>query len=252
MDLDDLMGLVLVLVRVAGMMAFLPLLGEGNAPRVVKGLAALVISVALLPVVDVTLPLGVWQPVQFLLFVAAEVCFGAFTGFCALMIFKTMKMAGEVMGQQMGMAMAATADPVAGSRSTLVGTFCETVGTLTFLAVGGHRWMLRAVGESFVQWPLGAFLSTDFMLRVSAATVMRSFTMAIQLASPLLLLAFVISVSMAVVARLVPQMNLMIVAFPLRIGAGLFGLLVFLPVLVRYSGNVSQLVVRVMLGISSG
>ena len=252
MSIDELMAFVLVLVRVASILAFLPFLGEGMVPRVVKALTAVVIALVLLPVSGLRAPLGAWQPLQFFLFVAAEGLFGALMGTCATLVFKALRMAGEMVGQQMGMALAVVADPMAGARTTFVGSFCEAVGILVFFSVGGHRWMLRAMHESFLQWPLGAFLSADFIKGVTVAAVVRSFTMAFQLAAPLLLLTFMVSLTMAVMARLVPEMNVLIIGFPLRIGVGLIGLTLFVPLLIRYSAEVPRVMVRFISGVAGG
>jgi flagellar biosynthesis protein FliR len=90
MLIDRLMAFVLVLVRVAGVFAFLPIMGEGYAPQVVKALAAVVVSIVLVPVMALTLPVNAWDPVQFFLYVGAEALFGALMGVCALFIFKAL------------------------------------------------------------------------------------------------------------------------------------------------------------------
>jgi flagellar biosynthetic protein FliR len=155
-------------------------------------------------------------------------------------------------GQQMGMALAHVADPVSGGQSSLLGTFCNVLGTLVFFAVGGHLMMLRALRHSFDCWPLGAFASAQFLRHMSVSAGAQAFVMAFQLAAPLLLLAFMVSLTMAVMARLVPQMNVLIVGFPLRIGVGLVGLTLFLPILVRYSAHVSRVLVEYMTGVVTG
>ncbi|MHC4480814.1 MAG: flagellar biosynthetic protein FliR, partial [Planctomycetota bacterium] len=117
---------------------------------------------------------------------------------------------------------------------------------------GGHIHLLWAVHASFAQWPLGAFLSADFIKIISVAAVLRSFAMAFQLAAPLLLLAFMVSLTMAIMARLVPEMNILIVGFPLRIGVGLTGLTLMVPLLVRYSGDVSREMIGIAFRVASG
>ncbi len=252
MDLDSLMVLVLVVVRVGCVFAFLPFFSQGRAPRAIKALAVVAVSAVLWPVAGQAPPVGSWQPVQFALFAAAEATFGLLLGAGAQMLFLALRHAGEMFGQQMGMALAAVADPVHGDQSTLVGTFCLLVGTLVFFGAGGHLMMVRALHESFAQWPLGAFLAPEFIRRVSVEAVAHSFVMALQLASPLLLLTFMVSLTMAVMARLVPEMNILIIGFPVRIGVGLVGLTLFVPLLVRYAGEVSRVMIQFMTGVAAG
>ncbi|MHC4591410.1 MAG: flagellar biosynthetic protein FliR [Planctomycetota bacterium] len=252
MNVNGLLAFVLVLVRVGSIFAFLPMLGRGNAPRLLKVLTVVVISLVLFPVQGQALPVSAWQPIQFFLFAAAEALFGAVMGISALLVFQALRNAGEMVGQQMGMALAAVADPVSGMQGTLVGTFCDVVGVMVFFSIGGHIWMLQAVHDSFSQWPLGAFLSPEFIRRVTTAAALRSFAMAFQLASPLLLLTFLVSLTMAITARLVPEMNILIVGFPLRIGAGLIGLTLSVPFLVRYSSDLSRVMIEFVAGVARG
>jgi flagellar biosynthetic protein FliR len=156
------------------------------------------------------------------------------------LVFKALWTAGGIVGQQMGMALASVADPVSGVESNLVARLCDIVGVLVFLSVDGHHWMLLALRDSLVQWPLGEFLSAEFFKRITVAAVVANAHMAFQLAAPLLLVAFTVSLLMAVMARLVPEVNVLIIGFPLRIGAGLVGLALFMPVIVRCGVDVSR------------
>jgi flagellar biosynthetic protein FliR len=252
MSIDTLMAFVLVLVRVVGIFAFLPIVGEGYAPQVVKALAAMAISLVLLPVTAVTLPVNAWDPLQFFLYVGAEALFGALMGLCALFIFKALAMAGELVGQQMGMALDFVTDPITGEDTSPVSTFCEVMGAMVFFCVGGHLWMIQTLHDSLVQWPLGAFLSPEFIQHMTVTAAVQGLTMAFQLAAPLLLLTFLVSLAMAVMARLVPEMNILIVGFPVKVGVGLIGLAVFVPALVQYCGDVSRVMVEFMNGVAAG
>lgn len=251
-EVDQLLGFVLVLVRVASVMAFLPIIREGAVPRTVKALLALVVALALYPVASVPPDVAAWQPVQLGLYAAAEVLFGALMGMSALMVFRAIRAAGEMVGQQMGMALAFVADPTSGIRSSVPGQFCEMVGLLVFFAVGAHLWMFRALHESFAGWPVGAFLSADFLRRVSVDAALCNMVTAFQLAAPLLLLTFLVSLVMAVMARLVPEVNVLILGFPLRVGVGLVGLALFVPVLARCCAEVSRMAVTFMSGVAGG
>jgi len=251
-DIDILMTFVLVLVRVGSVLAFLPFLEGGMVPRMAKALLAMVIAVVLLPLGEAPSNPTSWQPIQFLMFAAAEVIFGGLMGLSALLVFKCMRNAGELVGHQMGMALSRVADPVSGVESSLIGTFCDTVGVLVFFCVNGHHWMLGALHQSLLQWPLGGFLAPDFLKRVTVAAAVANMGMAVQLAAPLLLVSFTVSLLMAVVARLVPEINVLIIGFPLRIGVGLVGLTIFIPVLVQYGVDVSRTMAYFMGGVAVG
>ncbi len=252
MALAGLMAFFLVLVRVGCIFAFLPFLGSGKAPKVLKALIVLVLSLVIFPVSGVEVPPGDWSALRFSRYVAAEALLGCLMGVAAYVVFASIRIAGELVGRQIGMALAITADPVSGVQATPLGNFAELVGILVLFSIGGHHLMLAALHRSFALWPLGSFLSADFIRKVIVTAGSRCFLIALQVAAPLLLITFMVSLVMAVMARLVPEVNILVVGFPLRIGVGLIGLTLFVPTLVRCSADVSRAMVRFITGIAAG
>jgi len=246
------MEFVLVLVRVACIFAFLPFLGRGKAPQAIKAMVALVVAVALYPACAARLPVNSWQPLQYALFVVAEALFGMLIGLSAAFVFGGIRMGGELLGRQMGMALAITADPISGVQATPIGNFVEVVGVLVFFALSGHHVMLEAIRGSFEQWPLGAFLRPEFLRQVSVGAVARGMLLAFQLSAPLLVLTFLVSLIMALMARLVTEINVLVLSFPLRIGVGLIGLTLLVPVLVTFCGDVTREMGRCMTFVAGG
>jgi len=246
------MRFVLILVRVGGVVAFLPLLSDRTAPNLVKIALALVLSVVLFPVVSPTLPSVVWRPVPLLLLGAAEVLFGMLVGLSAGIIFSSVRTGGEIVGRQMGMAMAIGVDPAAGVQVTVVGNFCNAVAVLTFFAINGHHYMLKAIHESFTLWPVGTFISAEMGRSVTVASASHALVLSFQLAAPLLAVTFVLSLVMALMARLARELNVMIFGFALRLLVGLAGLMVFTPLLVCYAGDVARLMTWFMDSIMRG
>ena len=230
MGAEDVVAFVLVLVRVGSMLAFLPLLGGMVVPSVVKALLAMAVSAVLFPVARIESVPTHWLGI--VLTAAGEVTFGAAMGFSARVLFKTLRYAGEMIGRQMGMALSQASDPTHGVKATVVGNFCDAVAILLIFAIGAHRWLLAGIHESLVHWPVGKLMSGGFLRTLSVSAVGRAFSVAFQIAAPLLVLTFIISLLMALMARLVPEINILIVGFPLRIGVSLAALMFFTPVLV--------------------
>jgi len=252
MTVTDLARFVLVLVRVGTMWAFLPFLGEGFVPVVGKALGALVISIVLFPAASGPDAVILGKPVSFLLLVVAEGLFGALLGFGARTIFSVMTNAGQLISRQMGMALAVMADPVTGVETTVVASFCQAVGVLVFFGLNGHHWMLGAIHRTLREWPIGTFVSPQFLKALPLAAVVQSFVLAFQLAAPLLLLTFLVGLVMALMARLVPEVNILVIGFPLRVGAGLLALAFFMPWFVHYCGRVCNAMGTFLMGFPVG
>jgi len=251
-SITDLMAFLLVLARIGGIFAFMPFLGEGGVPAAVKALLVLAVSLAIFPVTGVHAPPHVAEALPFFLYLTAEVLFGAFMGFSALIIFKVLRTGGELIATQMGMDIVFAADPASDEDSTVFGTMCEMVGVVVFFGLNGHHVMIKAVGDSFGRWPLGAFLSPEFMRNVSVDAAARHFVMAFQLAAPIMLLSFFVNVLMSILGRLVPEMDILILSFPLRVGVALVGLLLFAPLVVYYSGGVSRMMMWLVTRTAAG
>jgi len=252
MDLNGLLGFVLVLVRVGSLVAFLPFLGQRSVPVLVKVLVSFALAAVIYPVSGVAVPALSWPPGRFFLVGLAEMLYGAVLGFSAKSLFWAMRSAGQLMGRQMGMALATTADPTLESNTTLVATVCEVIGVMIFFAVDGHHLMVQAVHASFAQWPVGAFLSAEFLRRVSVFAAAAHLRLAFQLAAPLMALMFLVSLVMAVLARLVPEINILLLGFPVRIGVGLIGLTLLVPLIAQYGASLSRLMIGVLTGAAGG
>ena len=193
-----------------------------------------------------------WNGVQIAMFVMAEASFGLLMGIGAQAVFQAIKAAGDTISKQMGMGLDAVTDPFTEEESSSLATFSDMIGTLIFFVIGGHLAMLDALHESFVQWPLGAFLSPEYMHRVTLNAVSQSFVLMLGIAAPMLVLSFLVSLVLAVMARLVPEMNVLVIGFPVRVGIGLMGMVLFVPMLVQGARDVTQHMVEFLYSVAGG
>ena len=245
MPVADAMKFTLVLVRVGTMLAFVPFLGGKIVPSVIKVLTAVAVSFVLFPFAGALPPVRLWNgPAQMLLLVLGEVVFGAVLGFSARLIFKALRSAGELIGHQMGMALARASDPVTGVETTVVANLCEALGVIVFFTVGGHRLFVTTMHKSLQEWPLGQMLPASFVKELTVTAAARSFMMAFAFAAPLVVAMFSVALIMAILARLVPEINVLIVGFPLRVGGGLVGFTLLLPTIIRSAGDLCRMMGR--------
>lgn len=234
---------MLVFVRVTSMVAFLPLIGGGLGPGMVKALLGFCLAIVMFPFAQAAPAPG--GTAEFVVMIGGEVLFGSLLGFSARVIVKILRMVGEITGRQMGMALSKASDPLQGVRTTVVGNFCNAIAVLVLFVSGTHLLLLRGIKKSLVSWPVGRIVTAEFVRQVSLSAVTAAFTATLQIAAPLLLVTFLISLVMAIMARLVPEINVLVVGMPLRVGAGLVLLMFFVPVLVQCGGDVCRLAARV-------
>ncbi|TET32150.1 MAG: flagellar biosynthetic protein FliR [Planctomycetota bacterium] len=221
---------ILVLFRIAGMMTIAPFFGSMNIPRPVKIGLALLISLAIFPIVpkpDVALP-GALS--GYLLAAVAECSIGIVLGFAATLVFAGIQLAGHFIGQEMGLTLANVVDPTSFEQVTVVTQFKFIFAVLVFLAVGGHLLLLWFLFWTFEMIPI---MSVSYCRLVPEYIAMgmgaQMFIEAVQLAAPVIVAMLVTTVMMAFVAKTAPEINVFIIGFGVRAGVGLVILLLAMP-----------------------
>ncbi|MBW2095752.1 MAG: flagellar biosynthetic protein FliR, partial [Deltaproteobacteria bacterium] len=157
------------------------------------------------------------------------------------------------MGFQMGFNMASAMDPETGGQSTVISQFLYLFTILIFFSVNGHHMFIRALAASFYKVPPDSFhLDTPVvgaLVRVSSDM----FLIALKMAAPIMVALFLSHLSLGIVARTVPQVNVLMIGLPLNIFLGmiLFSLVIlnlspFLVELVRKMGETLMGVIQLM------
>lgn len=213
---------MLILGRVSGLFAVLPIFGWRIAPLRVRAGLVLVVTIVFASVlpVDASICSGHWLAVGVLL--VREVVTGVGLGLAVALVFGAVRQAGLIIKRQMGLAIAQEIDPMTGERSQPVGLLMEMCFSVFFLVAGGHRLMLRLVARSYEVFPVGRTPTAAAMAEaiIDAGVVMLTF--ALKLAAPMVAAFLVLAVALAILARILPEMNILIASLPLRIGLGLF------------------------------
>lgn len=220
-DIVQIAGFMLVFVRMSGLIFTMPVLGAATIPPPLKiGLAVLVsfivFSVAKLPRVDITMPMG-----RFVLLLAGEVAIGLVIGYASQLVFNAVEFAGELVGTQIGFGIVNVLDPTTNSQVSITSQFLNTLSLLIFLAINGHHWFLTAAVRSFEIIPLLGFAPSHGLVDLVISLTADVLVLAIKLSAPVVATIFLLNVALGLVARTVPQMNVFIVGFPLQIALGL-------------------------------
>ena len=217
---------VMVLCRTTGIFLVAPFFGAAVVPKLVRVVLCGTLAACLVPMVGrsqmgVALP-GTW--VGFGLVAAKEMGVGLALGFFALLAYTTVQVAGELLSEQMGFMMSRVADPTTSAEVTVIAQLAAVLGLLLFVAVDGHHWLLLALSRSFERVPVGAMdLSGATLARVTDGFA-RMYESGVVLAAPVLCVTLLTTVAVGVLARVVPQINALMMAFPLKIAVGLLTL----------------------------
>jgi len=220
---------LVVLVRTAVIVSALPLLGGPTVPARIKIGLAVAISVVLTPMVTFTLPPNWLEPAHMVMALAAEVLVGLVLGFAMRLVMAAVELAGAILGFQVGFAMANALDPVSQVQTPVFGQLLTVLATLLYFQIDGHLLVIMALGSSFqLIPPFGAHLSGPLLPDVTGL-MQGSYEIGIKLALPVMAATFLVHVTMGLLGRLVPQMNILLASFPITISVGLIVLGLGLP-----------------------
>jgi len=218
--MDPLVMGGLVAARVGTFVMAVPILGIRSVPAPVK----IALSLWLAMVVATTLqPVGLpTGPGQLALGMLRESLVGLAMAFVVVLFFAAVQYAGQILGVQIGFAMVNVIDPQSQTNVSIVSQVYNLIAVLIFLAVDGPLILVRSIEESFFVIPPGAVhLSQQGIFEVAgAASVI--FSLGFKIALPVIVTLLLVSLSMGILGRTVPQLNILVVGFPIKIMVGIF------------------------------
>ncbi len=228
----------LVLVRVASLLFMMPVFSSRTIPIQLKAAVVLVIALLLTPVAPFSATQLPDNPIGFALLIVAELFTGMTLALLIRFVFAGLQTAGQMVGVQMGLSVANIMDPQSGVQSVIIAQFAYLIALLLFLAANGHLFILRAIYDSFVILPPGRLVLSHSLFSIVMDMGRQMFILSVKLMAPVMAILLFSQVALGILAKTVPQINLLIVSFGLNIALGLFftglTLQVFWPVLARY------------------
>ena len=230
-SIQQVQGFFWVFVRIATLFFLLPFFGAKNIPNMWKAGISLIMALILFPVVPPPPAFPRTVP-EVVMGVASEVLLGFVLAIGVKMLFAAVELAGQFMGFQMGFNMASAMDPETGGQSTVMSRFLYLFTILIFFSVNGHHMFIRALAASFYKVPPDSFHLTTPAVGALVKVSSDMFLIALKMAAPILIALFLSNLCLGIVARTVPQVNVLMIGFPLNI---LLGMILFSLVLMNLS-----------------
>lgn len=221
-DSNLLLIFSLVFLRITGIIFTAPLFGSGLIDSRLKVFLSIIISLAIFNTIgNSSLNLVETNTLLLILIMLKELMIGVATGLLGQFLFIGVQFGGQLMGFQMGFGIVNVVDPQTDTQMSIIAQFLNIVMILIFLSIGGHRILIEAIAKCFDIVPLGTFIfpAESFLFIVKIFSDV--FFIAFKITAPVFVTLFVTSIVMGIIARLVPQINVLIVGFPLKIAAGL-------------------------------
>ena len=231
--LDQLTGHALayafVLIRIGAILFAMPL-WSGRIPVAWKLSAAVWLGVLFSYVVPLQASLDTLDLEGIVVGGIREFLAGALLGFLVRLFLAAVTLAGQLAGFQMGLAIANVIDPATSDRYTIVAQLMNLLSLFVFLEMDGHLMAVRIVAKSF-EWfpPFTVALSGETFYDVVLSGGGKMYQLALQIGWPISLALLLVYLSMALLVRVAPQINMLMVGFPITISVGLVVIMLGVP-----------------------
>ncbi len=225
---------LLIFFRVIAMVEVAPLLSSSLIPQLAKIGLSFFTAIAVYPwIVEAGYPIPD-NIVQYFLLVLGEVLLGLIIGFFLSVIYAAFQVAGHFFSLQMGFGASQVYDPLAQIEIPIMGQFLNLIAMFTYVSVGGfQKFMLVGVLSSFKSLrAVDLVLGREYLFKIFIGGLGRLFSSALTIAFPILGSLLLVSISLGLLAKAAPQMNLLMMGFPISIGVGFLVLFLAIPFLV--------------------
>jgi flagellar biosynthesis protein FliR len=175
-----------------------------------------------------------------------ELGLGFALGLGTFTILSGLQLAGELIDQQTGLSLGEIANPGLNITGSATGQFLFLFATTVLLVMrptGYHLTMLSALLETFRSIPLGQAFVTSQTIDLLRDLVHQSLVLGLQIVAPLLAAMSLVALTMGFLGHSVPQINVMVIGFPVR---ALMSLTVLVASLSGIAKLVSDVVPRVI------
>lgn len=241
-----ILGFVLVLTRISAFFLVVPIFSWMGIPVPVK--VAAIVSLGLF--FSITAPIALdpthISSVQAVLFTANEAVYGFALGLVASMLFSVVRFSTSIAEREMGLSMAQIMDPFTDEPGEPLSSLLEMIFIVLFFSANGHHLFLEVLSRSYRAFPVGSIPTISTLTGAVVETSSVMFTVSLRLAGPMLAAFLVLMVAMALLARLIPEMNIFFISLPFKISLGLIMAAVFLPFLNEFVAEFAGWMVKLV------
>ena len=244
--IEKLLGFVMVLTRISTFFLVIPVFGWKSIPARIKVAMTVLLTVFFSMITPVPVVAGRISTAEAVLLIANEATYGLALGLVAAIVFAAVKLSGRIIERQMGLAMAEILDPLTGERAQPLGSLLEMIFIMLFLSANGHHLFLLIISRSYESFPAGSMPTIPVLAEgiINAGSTM--LLHGLKLAAPILATFLLLMVVLAVLARMVPEMNILFISLPLRVGLGLLMVAIFMPFISSFVGEFVKLMEKLL------
>ncbi len=208
---------LLVFARIGAAVFVMPGIGDSFVSPRIRLFLALGISLVLAPVVQPYMPSPIPPVLMLGVLIGMEFVVGMFIGTIARIFMAALDVAGMIMSMQSGLGNAQLFNPAFASQGSLIGALLSMAGIVLLFVTNMHHLLFLGLVGSYEMFPVGSVPDTGSMAELIASAVARSFMIGVQISAPLLVIGLLMYIGMGILTRLMPQVQIFMIAIPLQI-----------------------------------
>lgn len=220
------------LLRILALISTAPVFSEKQISKKVKiGLGGLIVILIAPGLPTSTVPIlsaaGLWLAAQ-------QILIGVALGLTMQFAFAAIRLAGEVIGMQMGLSFATFFDPSGGPNMPVLARLLNLLAMLLFLSFNGHLWLISLLVDSFHTLPIQAepLNGNGFLALTQAGSLI--FINGMMLALPLICLLLTLNMALGLLNRMTPQLSVFVIGFPVTMTIGIMTIGMMMPMLAPF------------------
>lgn len=223
---------LLLFARITSLIVLAPLFGHQTVPLQLKVGLGLFLAFVMFPMSQHTDVINNIQFVPLVILILQEVIIGLIIGFTTGLIFAAVRYAGDLIGFDLGFSFANVFNTDENQNFPLIGEFLYLFMMLIFLAINGHHFVLQALQLSYHAVPIGKLVLSEAIQFKMIEMVGFVFVIAVKIAAPVIVAGFLVNIVLGILSRMMPQLHIFSLSFPLKIGVGIVALMVTSPFLI--------------------
>ncbi len=228
LDRNTIVGFLLVLSRVSPLFLLAPPFNSTMVPMRARAIVATAIAIGISPLAlhGQHIPSDAMQITELAL---KEIVIGLGFAMAIACLFAAVDTAGSLIDSQIGLSYGSLINPVDNTQSGSMSQLYSMVGILVFIAIDGESWVIRGLAKTYEMVPMLELPSLSKLTASVVSAFTGIFGAALEVAAPVLLALILTDVAFGVVSRVVPQLNIFAVGFPVKIIVGLLVVAAALP-----------------------
>lgn len=215
---------ILIFVRFGTALMIMPGIGDSFTPMNIRLHIALAICLVMTPIIQPFMPNPIPPFATLIVLIVMEFVTGLFIGTISRIMIAALDTAGMLISMASGISNAQMFNPTMAMQGSLFGAFLSVMGVTMLFVTNLHHLLIHGLVESYHSFPVGNVPDTSSMAELVAKAVGASFMIGFQISIPFVIISLMIYIGMGVLSRLMPQIQVFILAIPIQILLALFTL----------------------------